>query len=112
MRSSFPSCACAGVRKITAFAPGAFIEDSTRFAHPKKPVNYVGLNPAFDESGKSKWSRGIGVFRSEAQEPHPVRNGVTVIGAQLLESVASRGRVGTRRLKDLRPMSCGKVADG
>ena len=49
-----------GVREIIAFALAAFIGDIKRFAHPKKLVKYVGLNPAFDESGASEWSGGIG----------------------------------------------------
>src|SRR6266446_4317126 len=49
-----------GVREMVAFALGAFIGDIKRFAHPKKLVKYVGLNPAFDDSGASEWSGGIG----------------------------------------------------
>jgi len=49
-----------GVREVVAFALGAFIGDIQRFAHPKKLVKYVGLNPAFDDSGNSEWSGGIG----------------------------------------------------
>ena len=49
-----------GVREIVAFALGAFIGDINRFADPKKLVKYVGLNPAFDDSGNSQWSGGIG----------------------------------------------------
>ena len=49
-----------GVREIIAFALAAFIGDINRFAHPKKRVKYVGLNPAFDDSGASAWSGGIG----------------------------------------------------
>lgn len=49
-----------GVREIVAFALGAFIGDIQRFANPKKLVKYVGLNPAFDDSGNSEWSGGIG----------------------------------------------------
>lgn len=49
-----------GVRDLIAFALGAFIGDIKRFAHPKKLVNYVGLNPAFDDSGQTEWSGGIG----------------------------------------------------
>jgi transposase len=49
-----------GVREVVAFALGAFIGDIRRFAHPKKLVKYVGLNPAFDDSGSSEWSGGIG----------------------------------------------------
>jgi transposase len=49
-----------GVREIIAFALGAFIGDIQRFAHPKKLVKYVGLNPAFDDSGEAQWSGGIG----------------------------------------------------
>jgi hypothetical protein len=49
-----------GVREIVAFALGAFVGDIKRFAEPKKLVKYVGLNPAFDDSGDSEWSGGIG----------------------------------------------------
>jgi transposase len=49
-----------GVREIIAFALAAFIGDIKRFASPKKLVKYVGLNPAFDDSGDSQWSGGIG----------------------------------------------------
>jgi transposase len=49
-----------GVREMVAFALGAFIGQIQRFAHPKKLVKYVGLNPAFDDSGESQWSGGIG----------------------------------------------------
>jgi transposase len=49
-----------GVREVVAFALGAFVGDIKRFAHPKKLVKYVGLNPAFDDSGETEWSGGIG----------------------------------------------------
>ena len=49
-----------GVREMVAFALGAFIGDIKRFKNPKKLVKYVGLNPAFDDSGDSAWSGGIG----------------------------------------------------
>jgi hypothetical protein len=49
-----------GVREIIAFALAAFIGDVHRFATPKKLVKYVGLNPAFDDSGNSEWHGGIG----------------------------------------------------
>ncbi len=49
-----------GVREIVAFALGAFIGEIKRFSDPKKLVKYVGLNPAFDDSGDSHWSGGIG----------------------------------------------------
>jgi transposase len=49
-----------GVRELVAFALGAILGDIHRFTTPKKLVKYVGLNPAFDESGKEKWSGGIG----------------------------------------------------
>jgi transposase len=49
-----------GVRTIVAFAVGAFVGDIKRFASPKKLVKYVGLDPAFDDSGESEWSGGIG----------------------------------------------------
>ena len=49
-----------GIREMTAFALGAFIGDIKRFAEPKKLVKYIGLNPAFDDSGESEWSGGIG----------------------------------------------------
>ena len=49
-----------GIREMTAFALGAFIGDIKRFAEPKKLVKYIGLNPAFDDSGEGEWSGGIG----------------------------------------------------
>lgn len=49
-----------GVREVVAFALGAVIGDIHRFADPSKLVSYVGLNPAFDDSGNEKWSGGIG----------------------------------------------------
>lgn len=52
-----------GIREIVAFALGAFIGDIKRFAAPKNLVKYVGLNPAFDESGENAWSGGIGEGR-------------------------------------------------
>jgi transposase len=48
-----------GVREMVAFALGALIGDIHRFADPKKLVKYIGLNPAFDDSGTGKWSGGI-----------------------------------------------------
>jgi transposase len=49
-----------GVREMVAFALSAFIGDIRRFNVPKKLVKYAGLNPAFDDSGNSQWSGGIG----------------------------------------------------
>lgn len=49
-----------GVRDMIAFALGAVIGDIKRFADPKKLVKYIGLNPAFDDSGKGQWTGGIG----------------------------------------------------
>src|SRR5579859_2349853 len=49
-----------GVREMVAFALSAFIGDIKRFSHPKRLVKYVGLNPAFDDSGQETWSGGIG----------------------------------------------------
>lgn len=49
-----------GVRDIVAFAFGAIVGDIKRFAEPKKLVKYLGLNPAFDDSGNERWSGGIG----------------------------------------------------
>ena len=49
-----------GVREMVAFALGALIGDIHRFAQPKKLVKYIGLNPAFDDSGEGQWSGGIG----------------------------------------------------
>lgn len=48
-----------GVREMVAFALGALIGDIHRFAQPAKLVKYIGLNPAFDESGQNKWTGGI-----------------------------------------------------
>lgn len=49
-----------GVRDLVAFALGALIGDINRFASPRKLVAYVGLNPAFDNSGENQWEGGIG----------------------------------------------------
>ena len=49
-----------GVREMIAFALGAIIGDIGRFASPKQLVKYVGLNPAFDDSGNNTWTGGIG----------------------------------------------------
>jgi transposase len=49
-----------GVREMVAFALGAFVGDIQRFAAPKQLVKYVGLNPAFDDSGANEWRGGIG----------------------------------------------------
>ena len=48
-----------GVRDVVAFALGAIIGDIKRFENPKKLVKYVGLNPAFDDSGNNEWHGGI-----------------------------------------------------
>jgi transposase len=48
-----------GIREMVAFALGAIIGDIHRFSEPKKLVKYIGLNPAFDDSGQEKWSGGI-----------------------------------------------------
>jgi transposase len=48
-----------GIREMVAFALGALIGDIKRFAEPRKLVKYIGLNPAFDDSGEGKWSGGI-----------------------------------------------------
>ena len=49
-----------GVREMVAFALSAFIGDIKRFSNPKRLVKYIGLNPAFDDSGQQTWSGGIG----------------------------------------------------
>jgi transposase len=49
-----------GVREMVAFALGALVGDIKRFSDPKKLVKYVGLNPAFDNSGNEEWTGGIG----------------------------------------------------
>lgn len=49
-----------GVRVLIAFALGAIIGDIQRFARAKALVKYVGLNPAFDHSGRNQWQGGIG----------------------------------------------------
>jgi transposase len=48
-----------GIREMVAFALGALIGDIHRFAEPAKLVKYIGLNPAFDDSGNDKWTGGI-----------------------------------------------------
>lgn len=49
-----------GIRDVIAFSLGAIIGDIGRFEKPGKLVKYVGLNPAFDDSGEGEWSGGIG----------------------------------------------------
>ncbi len=49
-----------GIRDVIAFALGALIGDIRRFARPGSLVKYVGLNPAFDDSGAGQWRGGIG----------------------------------------------------
>jgi transposase len=49
-----------GVREMVAFALGALVGDIKRFARPGSLVKYIGLNPAFDDSGAGQWSGGIG----------------------------------------------------
>ena len=49
-----------GVRELIAFALGAILGDIHRFASPQKLVNYIGLSPAFDQSGQERWSGGVG----------------------------------------------------
>jgi len=49
-----------GVREMVAFALGALIGPIERFAEPRKLVKYIGLNPAFDDSGAGHWQGGIG----------------------------------------------------
>jgi transposase len=48
-----------GVRELIAFALGAIIGDITRFSEPRKLVKYIGLSPAFDDSGEGQWHGGI-----------------------------------------------------
>jgi len=48
-----------GIREMVAFALGALIGNIHRFADPRKLVKYIGLNPAFDDSGEGQWSGGI-----------------------------------------------------
>jgi len=67
-----------GVREIIAFAVAAFIGDVKRFASPKKLVKYVGLNPAFDDSGDSQWHGGIG------GHGHKVLRSLLIEGAQAI----------------------------
>jgi len=48
-----------GVRDLIAFALGAIIGDIGRFAKPASLVNFVGLTPAFDDSGEGHWQGGV-----------------------------------------------------
>lgn len=48
-----------GIRDTIAFAIGAIIGDISRFASPKKLVNYLGLCPSFDDSGEGEWTGGV-----------------------------------------------------
>lgn len=49
-----------GIKEQIAFAIGALIGNVDRFARPGSLVKYIGLNPAFDDSGQGRWSGGIG----------------------------------------------------
>jgi transposase len=49
-----------GVRELVAFGLGAFIGEVRRFRSPKQLVQYIGLSPAFDDSGENSWSGGVG----------------------------------------------------
>jgi transposase len=49
-----------GIRDLVAFAVGAIVGDINRFAAPKSLVNYVGLSPAFDDSGNKETEGGVG----------------------------------------------------
>jgi transposase len=89
-----------GVREVVAFALGAFVGDIQRFAHPKKLVKYVGLNPAFDDSGDSEWSGGIGghghkLLRSLLIEGAQaiLRSGKTPLARWGKKLLAAKGRV-------------------
>ena len=46
--------------RLIAFALGALIGNIKRFARPGSLVKYIGLNPAFDDSGQGQWRGGIG----------------------------------------------------
>jgi len=48
-----------GIRDTIAFAIGAIIGDISRFASPKKLVNYLGLCPSFNDSGEGEWTGGV-----------------------------------------------------
>ena len=48
-----------GVRDLVAFAIGAIIGDIKRFAKPASLVNFIGLAPAFDDSGEGTWKGGV-----------------------------------------------------
>ena len=68
-----------GVREIVAFALGAFIGDIKRFASPKKLVKYVGLNPAFDDSGEG----GVAAAASAVTATKTLRS-LLIEGAQAI----------------------------
>jgi transposase len=48
-----------GIREMVAFGLAAIVGDIHRFASPKQLVKYIGLNPAFDDSGAGQWSGGM-----------------------------------------------------
>lgn len=48
-----------GIREIVAYSIGAIVGNIDRFPSPKKLVAYIGLTPAFDNSGESEWKGGI-----------------------------------------------------
>jgi transposase len=88
-----------GVREMVAFALGALIGDIHRFAEPRKLVKYIGLNPAFDDSGAGTWSGGIaghgrkdlrGLLIESAQAIMRSKHPLAKWGAKLLRRKGSR----------------------
>lgn len=49
-----------GIRELVAFGIIAIVGDIRRFVEPAKLVSYIGLNPAFESSGNSSWTGGVG----------------------------------------------------
>jgi transposase len=82
-----------GVRDIVAFACGALIGDINRFARPKSLVNYLGLNPRFDDSGNDSWSGGVG-----GRGRRDLRALLTESAQSVLRSSAALGDWGRRLL--------------
>jgi len=88
-----------GIRDLVAFALGALIGDIKRFANPRKLVKYIGLNPAFDDSGENTWSGGIaghgrkdlrGLLIESAQAILRSKHPLAKWGAKLLRRKSSR----------------------
>jgi transposase len=84
-----------GIRDVVAFALGAVIGDIRRFGGPEKLVNYLGLNPSYDHSGKGQWEGGLGPQRGRRD----VRSLLVESAHSIMRSKHPLARWATRLLK-------------